>query len=330
MAKRLLLAVFLGLSSAAWPWPLADLFKDQPAPAKEDSISKSANPVVLKSETRISPQLEVFPVGKTLEFVVEVSWQGALGDATAKPPARPSLENLEWVGMTQTQRARPETGGASVVFTMTLRPVKEGTARIGPAEIAVVSRSGAAISSISVEGAEFAVGRPARQWGKIGGFLGAGLAAVAILALAAFGVRRARAKKIAPARGPSAFEQLRERLGELDKHLVEGDESAFYGAARGLLWQGICEARLATSRAIPTAGEFAEWFGCQGETVEGEIGPCRGIFEQAERAMFGGWRPTGDETRAAQKDLRAVLQRLEDRASRLENSENGTKENRRS
>jgi len=208
MAKGLILAVFLGCSTAAWSWPLVDLFKGKSQPRAGESISKSAKSLTLAPSTSISPELEEYPAGKNLEFTIEVGWHGTLEGATVRTPERPSLENLEWVGMTQSQRARPETGGASVAFTMALRPLKEGMARVGPTEIKAISATGEEVSSVFADGIEIVVGAPKRQWGKIVGYAGGGIVIAAILAAIVLGIARAMKKAPATLRmltaGPSA------------------------------------------------------------------------------------------------------------------------------
>ncbi|MCX7014374.1 MAG: hypothetical protein NTW86_17785 [Candidatus Sumerlaeota bacterium] len=275
----------------------------------------------IRAEARVEPKRETYPSNLPLDYIVEARWRGELGAVAVKTPQNPTLENLECERTSVANHTHPESGEASAEFRFTLKPVAQGAAHVGGSALEYSTGPEKAAAALHVDGVDLIIGKPQRDWRRIGAWGGAGAAGVAIVALGGllFFRRVAHREPEAPP-PPSPFEALRAQAAALDRHLIEGDEAAFYGEAREIACKGLALAGLFDRRS-PTATEFAQWLDSRPDDEREALRPAQAVLEQAERVRFAAARPTADENRAARKDLEAALSRLEKIAPKEESGE---------
>ena len=280
------------------------------APAKQGTANAGA--FAIRAESRVEPEKKEQPVNRTFEYIVTARWKGDLGAVSVRTPDTPDLENLECLSASVSNRTHPENGEASAEFRFLLKPKAQGSARIGRARIEYSAGANASPAQIIVEGAAREIGKAARDWGRIAyGTAAIAGAMVMLVALLVWLVRRfARKEPSLPAR-LSPFEALRQRLEGLERPLMEGDYSAYYGEMRNILWAALAQAGFFAKRP-PTPGEFAAWIESRGDGSERqEMRRWLELLEKAERARFAGWTPGADDNRAARRDLESALRGLE-------------------
>ena len=273
-----------------------------PAPSAAFSIHAAA---------RVEPKRETYPSNLPLDYIIEARWKGELGAVTVKTPGTPTLENLECERTSVANVTHPESGEASAEFRFTLTPIGQGAAHVDGCALEYTIGAEKAAATLNVDSTNLTIWKPQRDWRRIaawGGAIGAGLAILALGGVLLIRRSTRRAPPVAPP--PSPFEALREQASALDRHLIEGDEAAFYGEAREIACKGLALAGLFERRA-PTAMEFAQWLDSRSDDEREALRPAQTVLEQAERVRFAAARPTKDDNCALRKDLEAALSRLE-------------------
>jgi len=307
------------LAAAFWQplWafsPVAALRGDDAStsPGLSEAVPTEApRAFAIRAESQAEPRRRTYPCNRTFDYVAQARWRGELGAVSVQAPQTPELQNLECLKMSVANFTHPESNEASAEFRFSLRPIGPGPAHVGRVEIEYSTGPQAPRASLTAEGLDLDIGKPERNWRRIGAYAGAGLAALGALAASVvLAVGRLARRERPAAAPPSPFEDLRERMAGLDRSLIEGDFSAYYGELREILCKAMSLAGLLQGR-LPTATEFAEWLAQRSDEERQANRDCLTLLEQAEAVRFAGRRPTTDDNRAARKELEAALSRLE-------------------
>ena len=323
----ILFMILLLPANAARPEDNPDIFGMEKEPVKINLVSNSDDDVASRTEARVRfsrPGMESFAirgegfitpsrnyyVGKTIKYVVQVSWEGKLGDIEVEEPDPPILNNLRLVKVAPSNKISPESNRAIAEFTYHLKGMEEGKAFIGMIDANYRLEDGSGKGSFRLKEQRLKILPPKHNWGKI--FLtGAGVL-VGLALLGGVGYTGIQFLKRRPAPPPvddsettSPYERILGELASMRLFLVEGEIRDFYSKltklAKGFV--GVTEGEEITRLTTEELLKKLEERNYNPENRDRIFS----ILELCDRVKFAGYIPTQSENEQVLKDFETLM-----------------------
>jgi len=269
----------------------------------------------IRGEGFLTPSSNI-RVGKTLKYVVQVSWKGKLGELEVEEPDPPLLSNLRLVKVTPSNKISPERNRAIAEFIYYLKPMETGKAYIGMIDAGYRLRDDSGHGSFRLKEHRFEVMPPKHNWGRIIMtflFIVLALALIGgLFFLVAFLLKnRPAPQPVVESDTTTPYERILGELASMRLFLVEGEIRDFYSKltklAKGFVavTEGDDVIRLTTDELLH-------------RLQERDYNPENrdrifSILEMCDRVKFAGYIPTQSENERVLKDfdtlIRAELKR---------------------
>lgn len=284
------------------PNPLLEGLRSKSRPADIDAPARELISVSAAAQLKESGEKHV--LGARLHFVVSVTWEGSIGDVSIEDIEAPGLDGLRLAG----RRLRDEISGDRVTreVIFDLEATKEGAASIGPATVRYTDRISGQEGVLKTSRVDLRIGPAPRDLRKPGAVVGMILAALVLAGLVIAIVAKAATKRdevlVAP---PTSLERLRDRDGELDALMIEGDDDRLFEAVGERVREFVAldegdDARRLTSESIRELLASME-------SPREDAGQVRDLLERCDAVRFAAHRPTAEERGALVADWKALV-----------------------
>ena len=295
----------------ATPTPVSPTETREPVPAQQAEISYSSpgmQAFAIRGEAFLIPSTDI-RVGKTIKYVVQVSWQGKLGEIEVDEPDAPLLNNLKLIKVVPSNKISPESSRAIAEFTYHLKSLEKGKAYIGMMDARYRLKDGSGQGTFRLKEMRFETLAPKHNWGKIlftGALIIAGIAVAGFLGFVIYRIIQRRPAPIPEdTEATNPYERIQGELASMRLFLVEGEIRDFYSKltklAKGFIsvTEGEEMTRLTTDELLHALQE---------KNYNPEIrDKIFAILELCDRVKFAGYIPSHSENEQALKEFDMLM-----------------------
>jgi len=282
------------------------------SPARTEAEVKVSHPglesFAIKCESFLTPS-ENIHAGKIIKYIVQVSWEGKLGDIEVDEPDPPLLTNLRLVKVVPSNKVSPETNRAIAEFTYHLKGLEKGRAYIGMIDARYRLKDGSGSSSFRLKEQRFDILASQHNWIKnilyvLG--IGAGIVIVAgaVIAVIRF-LKRPPAAPPAQEEATTPYERIQGELSSMRLFLVEGETLDFYAKLAKLV-RGFVAITEGNDVLKMTTDELLNSLQERNYNPENRD-RVFSILELCDRVRFAGHVPSADENNQVLKDFETLL-----------------------
>ncbi len=264
------------------------------------------------------------PRGGTARLLVELAWEEPAGEAAApldfEFPDPPSAEGLALYAnsFNSSTRLSGSTVHYTRVHTFDFRADQEGQARISPVKVEYMRTGSDDVRELETGELPLAVTEPRPGPGKLASNPAAiaGITLVLLAAAVALAwpvIKGRRGKKLAVEPVLSVHDQMRERLGQVDRLRMAGDYTQFLVALSKEVAAYMQKALGVKARAVPA------------QRIETEVAQKLGtgmaervteLFETCNQVKFAARKPSVEHMDRAMETARALVAEAESRDQR--------------
>jgi hypothetical protein len=263
----------------------------------------------IRGESFLIPQQDIH-LGDEIKYIVQVSWEGRLGELEVDEPDPPLLNNLKLMKVIPSNKISPETNRAIAEFIYLMEGLEKGKSYIGMVDASYRLKDGSGQGSLRIKEQRFDMLPKRHNWKRTGLTSLAVLGVLAFAGLSGFGIFHLIKKRPAPAPEPeteisSPYERILGELSSMKLFLIEGEIRDFYSKltklAKGFISvnQGEELARCTTDELLHTLQEK--------EYNPEERDKLFAILELCDRVKFAGYIPTHSENEQALKQLEVLI-----------------------
>jgi hypothetical protein len=289
---------------------------------EESAVAEEGFKIAARSY--IKQDVEDIHLKDQLDYVVEVSWEGRLGDVAVEGPGELELIGLREVYQIPSNRTNPEENSAIAEFNYILEPLEKGEAAIGSVRVKYRVRSTGEEGVLRTGGIDLNVLGARVNWAKIissygmvFGLLVLGFGCV-ILVRKFF---RRREPVGVEEKEETLCEKMRKEVDLVKVMLVEGDIREFYDRVFELARGAISVGGGGNSLRKKTSEEVRRYVE-ESEMEERVRGKAMTILERCDAVRYGGYVPTYGENEEILKDLTTFI----DMQSKLETNSGGKRD----
>ncbi len=252
---------------------------------------------------------EDFRVGKTIKYVVQVSWQGKLGEIEVDEPDVPLLNNLKLIKVVPSNKISPESSRAITEFTYHLKGLEKGKAYIGMIDAKYRLKDGSGQGNFRLKEIRLEIFPPRHNWGRIlitGAII---LCGIGVLGLGGYAVYRFLQRRPAPVPeetdATNPYERIQGELASMRLFLVEGEIRDFYSKLTNLakgyiaVTEGYEVTRLTTDELLHVLQE-------KNYNPE-KRDKIFAILELCDRVKFAGYIPSHSENEQVLKEFDMLM-----------------------
>ena len=263
----------------------------------------------IRGEGFITPAKKIH-AGRTLKYVVQISWEGKLGDIEVDEPDPPLLNNLKLAKVVPSNKISPESNRAIAEFTYYLKGMEKGRAYIGMIDANYRLKDGSGHGSLRLKEHRFEILPPKYNWGRIFLFVLLILAGIAVLSGLGFLLLQFLKRRPAPPLPPdsettSPYERILGELASMRLFLVEGEIRDFYAKLTKLA-KGFVAVTVGDEIIKLTTDELLQTLQEKDYNPENRD-RIFAILEMCDRVKFAGYIPTQSENEQVLKDFDTLL-----------------------
>jgi hypothetical protein len=172
-------------------------------------------------------------LGKTIQYTVQISWKGKLGEIEVDEPDVPRFTNLKLKKVVPSNTISPETDRAITEFTYFLKPVRKGRAYIGIIDANYRLNDASGKGSFRLKERRFEVLPPRYNWGRIFLYilitvLSAGTIVGLVFLIIRFIKNQPQPLPSSDSETTTPYERILGELASMRLFLVEGEIRDFY------------------------------------------------------------------------------------------------------
>jgi len=307
--------VLAGKSLALKPTPTpeepepAEIFK----PGHSEATIKLSHPglesFAIRGEGFLVPAVSIH-AGQSFKYVVQISWEGKLGDIEVDEPDPPFLTNIRLLKVVPSNKVSPENKRAIAEFAYHLKGLDKGKAYIGMVDAKYRMKDGTGNGSFRLKELRFDLMASQLNWGKIILTALAAAGCLAALAVIYFGIRIIMRRKptIQPAASDeisSAHERIRGELASMRLFLIDGEVRSFYDKMTKLA-KGFIAATEGNEVFKMSTDEMLAYLTDKNYNPENRDRIFQ-ILELCDRVKFAGHMPTQSESDQIIKEFETLL-----------------------
>jgi hypothetical protein len=305
-----------------------DVFgKQSPAaPQKEEKITKETDAIegsearviyskpgmerfAIRGESFLIPQEDIH-LGDEIKYIIQVSWEGKLGELEVDEPDTPLLNNLKLMKVIPSNKISPETNRAIAEFIYHLEGLEKGKSYIGMIDANYRLKDGSGQGTLRIKEQRFDVMPKRHNWRRAALTSLAVLGTLAFTAIIGFGVFYFIRKRPAPIPEPEAevsspYERILGELSSMKLFLIEGEIRDFYSKLTKLA-KGYIAVTQGEELTKCTTDELLHTLQEKNYNPE-ERDKLFAILELCDRVKFAGYIPTHSENEQALKDLAILI-----------------------
>lgn len=263
----------------------------------------------IRGESFLIPQDDIH-LGTEIKYIIQVSWEGKLGELEVDEPDPPLLNNLKLMKVIPSNKISPETNRAIAEFIYHLEGLEKGKSYIGMLDANYRLKDGSGQGTLRIKEQRFEVLPKRRNWRRAAL---TGLAVLGILAFTAiigFGVFYFIKKRSAPTPEPEAevsspYERIIGELSSMRLFLIEGEIRDFYSKLTKLA-KGFIAVTQGKELTKCTTDELLHTLQEKNYNAE-DRDKIFSILELCDRVKFAGYIPTHSENEHALKELEALI-----------------------
>jgi len=296
----------------------------EPRKIKVEPEGKTNSPAHTEAQVKVShPSLESFAIkgesflipsenihaGNTIKYIVQVSWEGKLGDIEVDEPEPPLLTNLRLVKVVPSNKVSPETNRAIAEFAYYLKGLEKGKAYIGIIDARYRLKDGSGSSSFRLKEQRFDILAPQHNLVKnilyvLGICVGIFIVAGVVIAVIRF-LKRPPIAPPAQEEATTPYERIQGELSSMRLFLVEGETLDFYSKLAKLV-RGFVAITEGNDVLKMTTDELLSSLQERNYNPENRD-RVFSILEICDRVRFAGHVPSADENNQVLKDFETLL-----------------------
>jgi len=280
----------------------------QPQQAEISYSSPGMQSFAIKGEAFLIPAADI-RVGKTIKYIVQLSWQGKLGEIEVDEPDSPLLNNLKLIKVVPSNKISPETNRAITEFTYHLKGMEKGKAYIGMIDARYRLKDGSGQGSFRLKEMRLEILQPKHNWGRIlitGAIIVGGIAVAGFLGFAVYKLLQRRPAPVPEeSEATNPYERIQGELASMRLFLVEGEIRDFYSKLTKLskgfiaVTEGEEMTRLTTDELLHVLQE---------KNYNPEIrDKIFAILELCDRVKFAGYIPSQSENEQVLKEFDQLM-----------------------
>ncbi|MBN1900669.1 hypothetical protein JW926_05000 [Candidatus Sumerlaeota bacterium] len=263
----------------------------------------------IKGESFLIPQ-EKIHLGDEIRYIIQLSWEGKLGEIEVDEPDPPLLNNLKLMKVIPSNKISPETNRAIAEFTYLMNGLEKGKSYVGMIDASYRLKDGSGQGSLRIKEQRFEILPRRHNWKRIGlvslSVLGI-LVATAAIGYGAFYLikRRPAPAPAAEADVSSPYERIIGELSSMKLFLIEGEIRDFYSKLAKLA-KGFLSVNQGEELAKLTTEEILQALQEKNFNPE-QRDRIFAILELCDRVKFAGYVPTHSENEQALKELEVLI-----------------------